>query len=396
VGKRKTFQIISKCTYPLPSINYAVALKISFLDPTANIPIHCPDCGVTIWRRNAQHHFTEAHAGKPVPKELDLGTGEKTALFAAVAAATEKAAKNKAGQWRSGSGPTFAGPELGPVVGAHGAGRRRQDVVLRGWSHLHDGKRVWLKCAGGEHGGRTVEPVHEVINLSQLKAWEADRERDTRIAAGEESPTIAPALFPSRLETAGEREATMLLDEWWREVALTQRARRRVAREQLGSKGSGPELAAAAARVVHVRALVQGAAAARIAPRPPAVPAAAGAGEKRRRGKGTGEEGEAEAEAEEEEEEEAEEEAEEEEKEEAEEEGGEEGEEKDEVVVKGGAGAGAGAAAVAAAAADAAAASKAAAAHTAMLARTHPRSAGCCAHQCTSKCSDDEDCPHWG
>jgi hypothetical protein len=388
VGKRKASQITSMCTYPLPSINYAAALKIPLLDPTANIPINCPDCGVTIWRRNAQHHFTEAHAGKPVPKELNLGAGDKTALFAAVAAATEKAAKNKAGQWRSGSGPTFARAELGPVVGMHGAGRSRQDVVLRGWSHLDEGKRVWLKCAGDMDGGRTVEPVHEVINLTQLKAWEADRERDSRIAAGEKSPSIAPALFPSRLEDAWKGEATMQLNEWWREVALTQRARRGAAREQLGSKGSGPELVAAAARVARVRALVQGAAAARIAPRPPRVPvaAAAVAGGKRPRDKGAEKEGEAEAEKE----------AEEDAEEEAEEEGGEEGEEEDEVIVME-AGAGADTGAAAAAAADAAARSRVAVAHAAMLMKTHPRTAGCCAHMCDSSCADDESCcPHWG
>ena len=66
VGKRKASQITSMCTYPLPSINYAAALKISFLDPTANIPIHCPDCGVTIWRRNRERD-TRIAAGVESP-----------------------------------------------------------------------------------------------------------------------------------------------------------------------------------------------------------------------------------------------------------------------------------------------------------------------------------------
>jgi hypothetical protein len=72
VGKKAT-SIESECPSPLPNFFYAPALKQSHLLPTSNIPVNCPECGVAIWRRNAQHHFFEEHAGKLFPKELDLG-----------------------------------------------------------------------------------------------------------------------------------------------------------------------------------------------------------------------------------------------------------------------------------------------------------------------------------
>ncbi len=386
-SKRKAIKIASKCSSPPLNFNYAAALNLSTLDPTANIPIKCPECDAAIWRRNAQHHFTEAHVGTPLPKELDLGAGDKAALFSAVEAATARASRSKAA-WRSGSGPTFPGPGQGQEVGVQGAGRGKQQVVLRGWSHHDEGKRVWIQFGGGVHGGRAVGPEHEAINLSQLGAWAADRERDARTDAGEKSPTIALALFPARDDKAEEGGASLRLGEWWPEVALTKRAPRGNAREQLGGKGSDADKAAAGARVERVRALVREAAAARIAPR--RAPPAAGAGGKRKRGAGEG--GEAEGEGGREEE--------------GEGGGEEEGEEVEVEVVEeadaGGAGAAAAAAVAAArhqarlAAADAASRSAAAAAAAAMVRGTHAKTAGCCSHACTSSCCDDDSaCPHW-
>lgn len=122
--KSSSYAVSTRCAYPLPYFHYKPALSISLLEATANIPILCPLCNATIWRRNAQHHFGVAHVGVALPPALDLtaAAGSRDKLLAGVGKVAKSAVRAIKKSWHIGSEPTFAGGSAGVVIGVRGAG----------------------------------------------------------------------------------------------------------------------------------------------------------------------------------------------------------------------------------------------------------------------------------
>ena len=96
-----------------------------------------------------------------------------------------------------------------------------------------------------------VQLLQSTSPLTRLRAWEVDRFRETTAAAGEPEAPCPAQYFPGRDDAGGP--ATMKLDRWWNEVALTRPhsdvIARGTAQLALGAgSGAAGELRAASAR----------------------------------------------------------------------------------------------------------------------------------------------------
>lgn len=173
------------------------------------------------------------------------------------------------GVWHPGAGPSHHGG-TGVLVGTKGEGAGAVDVMLHQFSHCDRGKRVWVYMKGGEvplvdadgeEATRTIQGEHEAINLHKLEQWTSDQ-------AALDGLVVPPFLYPARKDSNGV--ATLPLDLWWPQVALTMpvpEGSPGSQRQQLGAPG--PKEAAEKVRAAVVRRMVSEAAEASLRGPPP-------------------------------------------------------------------------------------------------------------------------------
>lgn len=121
-----------------------------------------------------------------------------------------------------------------------------------------------LVNADGEGATRTIQGEHEAINLHKLEQWTSDQ-------AALDNLVVPPFLYPARKD--GDGVATLPLDMWWPQVALTKPVpdgSPGTQRQQLGAPG--PNEAAEKVRAVEVRRMVSEAAQASLRGPPPPPP----------------------------------------------------------------------------------------------------------------------------